>query len=161
MLWQLQVKLLQIRCVSLDGYDRVLPCCFTYFAGLKERNWTQSSFSLLLLFFYQPKGLQFSFLVSILPPVWSVTSKAEQWLTMTEQCPSFGLFANHMILSFLLLNSPVTATFVSTENASGNQEGVQDAICQALFVGMLFALVGAALLLLQPDRVLSSVLKRT
>ena len=54
----------------------------------------------------------------------------------------------------------VTATFVSTENAAGNQEGVQDAICQAMFVGMLFAFVGALALLLQPDRVLSSVLKR-
>lgn len=53
----------------------------------------------------------------------------------------------------------VTATFVSTENASGNQEGVQDAICQALFVGMLFAFAGGLALLLQPEQVLSSVLK--
>lgn len=54
----------------------------------------------------------------------------------------------------------VTATFVSAENAAGNQEGVQDAICQALFVGMLFALFGGIALLLQPDQILSSVLKR-
>lgn len=54
----------------------------------------------------------------------------------------------------------VTATFVSTENAAGNQEGVQDALCQALFVGMLFALVGGGALLWRPDAVLSSVLTR-
>lgn len=54
----------------------------------------------------------------------------------------------------------VTATFVSTENAAGNQEGVQDAICQAMFVGILFAFAGAVGLLLQPDKVLCSVLKR-
>ena len=60
----------------------------------------------------------------------------------------------------LFFNCPVTATFVSTENAVGNQEGVQDAICQALFVGMLFALVGDVALVLQPEQVLSLVLKR-
>ena len=54
----------------------------------------------------------------------------------------------------------VTATFVSTENANKNQEGVQDAICQALFVGMLFAFAGAVALLSHPDKVLSAVLKR-
>jgi MatE len=54
----------------------------------------------------------------------------------------------------------VTATFVSTENAAGNQEGVQDAICQAMFVGMIFALLGGIALVMQPNRVLSSVLKR-
>jgi len=61
-----------------------------------------------------------------------------------------------LTLSFLI----VTATFVSTENANGNQEGVQDAICQALFVGMLFAFVGAIALVVKPDQVLSSVLSR-
>lgn len=47
---------------------------------------------------------------------------------------------------------------MSIENANGNQEGVQDAICQALFVGMLFALVGGVALLAQPDKILGAVL---
>jgi Na+-driven multidrug efflux pump len=90
-------------------------------------------------------------LADILPSVWSVIIDG-------YPCQSNALFfANHELsLAFF----PVTATFVSTENAIGNQEGVQDAICQAMFVGMLFALVGGVALLLQPDQVLSSVLKR-
>jgi len=36
----------------------------------------------------------------------------------------------------------VTATLVSKANASGNQEDVQDAVSQALVVGILISLVG-------------------
>ena len=60
----------------------------------------------------------------------------------------------------LILYLTVTATFVSIENANGNQEGVQDAICQALFVGMLFAFAGGVALLAQPDKILGAVLTR-
>lgn len=53
----------------------------------------------------------------------------------------------------------VTATLVSKANASGNQEDVQDAVSQALVVGILISLVGSALMLRFPEKILSSVLK--
>lgn len=52
----------------------------------------------------------------------------------------------------------MTATLVSTENAKGNKDGLQDAICQALFLGILIALVGNTLTFLHPEKVLSAVL---
>eukprot|EP00522_Entomoneis_paludosa_P012975 CAMPEP_0172447892 /NCGR_PEP_ID=MMETSP1065-20121228/7053_1 /TAXON_ID=265537 /ORGANISM="Amphiprora paludosa, Strain CCMP125" /LENGTH=544 /DNA_ID=CAMNT_0013199265 /DNA_START=230 /DNA_END=1861 /DNA_ORIENTATION=+ len=52
----------------------------------------------------------------------------------------------------------VTATLISKENAKGNKEGVQDAISQALFVGILVAMVTSCLLFFNPEKVLSSVL---
>jgi len=69
--------------------------------------------------------------------------------------------ANQVFNSVFWLTSflpSVTATLISKENASGNAEGVQDAVCQALVVGLLLALVSSVLLFWQPDRVLSSVL---
>lgn len=59
------------------------------------------------------------------------------------------------ITSFL---PSVTATLISKENASGNKEGVRNAVNQALFVGMLISLVSSVLMFLNPDKVLSSVL---
>ncbi|KAL7529245.1 hypothetical protein ACHAXR_002867 [Thalassiosira sp. AJA248-18] len=53
----------------------------------------------------------------------------------------------------------VTATLVSKANASGNQEEVQDAVSQALIVGFWISLVGSALMLRYPEKILSSVLK--
>lgn len=53
----------------------------------------------------------------------------------------------------------VTATLVSKENAKNDQEGLQDAVCQALVVGILIALIGTPLIFLNPDKVLSAVLK--
>ena len=53
----------------------------------------------------------------------------------------------------------VTATLIAREYANGNKEGIQDAVCQALFVGMLMAIVAPTLLFLNPDAVLGSVLK--
>jgi len=53
----------------------------------------------------------------------------------------------------------VTATLVSKANASGNQEDLQDAVCQALLVGFGISLVGTALMLLYPEKILSAVLK--
>lgn len=48
---------------------------------------------------------------------------------------------------------------MSKESAVGNQEGVQDAVCNALFVGVLFSIVGSAFMLGYTDKALSSVLK--
>jgi putative MATE family efflux protein len=48
---------------------------------------------------------------------------------------------------------------VSTENAKGNKEGLQDCVCQALTVGILIALIGTPLAFLNPEKVLSAVLK--
>jgi MATE family multidrug resistance protein len=53
----------------------------------------------------------------------------------------------------------VTATLVSKANARGNKDDVQDAISQALVVGFLISIVGTALMMLYPDKVLSMVLK--
>lgn len=53
----------------------------------------------------------------------------------------------------------MTATLVSKANASGNQEELQDAVSQALVVGVCISLVGSALMLLYPEKVLLSVLK--
>ena len=69
--------------------------------------------------------------------------------------------ANQVFNSVFWLTSflpSVTATLISRQNARGDREGVQDAIGQALVVGILLALLSSSLLLLQPDRVLSSVL---
>jgi putative MATE family efflux protein len=53
----------------------------------------------------------------------------------------------------------VTATLVSKENARGNKAGVEDAVCQALFVGLVIAAIGTPLLCLNPSYALSSVFK--
>ncbi|EJK65657.1 hypothetical protein THAOC_13459 [Thalassiosira oceanica] len=53
----------------------------------------------------------------------------------------------------------VTATLVSKANAKGDKEELQDAVCQALIVGFGISLLGSALMLLYPERILSSVLK--
>jgi Na+-driven multidrug efflux pump len=52
----------------------------------------------------------------------------------------------------------ITATLVSKQHASGDKEGTQDAICQALFVGFFIALIGTPLMFFNPDRALSAVL---
>ena len=53
----------------------------------------------------------------------------------------------------------VTATLVSKANASGDQEELQDAVSQALIVGFWISLVGSLLMMMNPTKVLSSVLK--
>jgi putative MATE family efflux protein len=53
----------------------------------------------------------------------------------------------------------VTATLVSKANARGNKDDVQDAVSQALVVGFLISIVGTALMMLYPEKVLSMVLK--
>ena len=52
----------------------------------------------------------------------------------------------------------VTATLVSKQHASGDEEGTQDAVCQALFVGFFIALIGTPLMFFNPDKALSAVL---
>jgi len=53
----------------------------------------------------------------------------------------------------------VTATLVSKANAKGDKEELQDAVCQALVVGFIISMVGSAVMLLYPEKILSSVLK--
>lgn len=69
--------------------------------------------------------------------------------------------ANQVFNSVFWLTSflpAVTATLISKENASGNADGVQNAVCQALVVGILLAVTSSSILFFRPDRVLSSVL---
>jgi hypothetical protein len=53
----------------------------------------------------------------------------------------------------------VTATLVSKRNASGDVEGVQDAVCQALLFSVFIAMTGTTLMFLNPAKALSSILK--
>ena len=53
----------------------------------------------------------------------------------------------------------VTATLVSKANARGDMDEVQDAVSQALFLGFSISLVGTALMLSYPDKILSMVLR--
>ena len=69
--------------------------------------------------------------------------------------------ANQVFYSAFWLTSflpSITATLISKENAQNNTEGVQDAICQALVVGVFMALVSSIVLLRYPEQVLGSVL---
>eukprot|EP00566_Odontella_aurita_P005638 CAMPEP_0113584562 /NCGR_PEP_ID=MMETSP0015_2-20120614/33176_1 /TAXON_ID=2838 /ORGANISM="Odontella" /LENGTH=580 /DNA_ID=CAMNT_0000489633 /DNA_START=183 /DNA_END=1922 /DNA_ORIENTATION=- /assembly_acc=CAM_ASM_000160 len=59
------------------------------------------------------------------------------------------------IFSFL---PSVTATLVSKVNAEGDEEGLQDAVCQALVVGFVVAMMGFGMIFLNPEKVLSAVL---
>jgi xanthine/uracil/vitamin C permease (AzgA family) len=52
----------------------------------------------------------------------------------------------------------VTATLVAKESAKQSTDGVQDAVGQALIVGLLMAMFGSTLLLSKTEYVLSSVL---
>ena len=53
----------------------------------------------------------------------------------------------------------VTATIVAKEAANGSEEGVQDSVCQALFVGAFIALIGTTVIFTQSERMLGAVLK--
>jgi len=71
--------------------------------------------------------------------------------------------ANQVFNSVFWLTSflpSVTATMISYENAKGNKQGVQNAVSQALFVGIVMALASSALIWLSPEKVLSSVLSK-
>lgn len=49
---------------------------------------------------------------------------------------------------------------MSKQHASGDKEGTQDAICQALFVGFFIAMIGTPLMFFYPDKALSAVLTK-
>lgn len=69
--------------------------------------------------------------------------------------------ANQVFNSVFWLTSflpSITATLISKQNATGNREGVQDAVGQALFVGILLAVLSSILLFASPNTVLASVL---
>jgi len=70
--------------------------------------------------------------------------------------------ANQIFTSAFWLTSflpSVTATLVATESAKGSEEGVQDAVCQALVLGTFVAVIGSVLIFSRPDKLLSGVLK--
>ncbi len=52
----------------------------------------------------------------------------------------------------------VTATLVAKQHARGSEEGVQEAVSQALVLGTFVALFGMTFILVQPDRLLGGVL---
>jgi Na+-driven multidrug efflux pump len=49
---------------------------------------------------------------------------------------------------------------VAKEAAKGDKEGLQNAVCQAIFVGSIIALIGGPLIIMNCDKVLSVVLKQ-
>lgn len=76
---------------------------------------------------------------------------------MAGQAAANQVFSSAFWLASFLPS--VTATLVSTENAKGNKDGLQDAVCQALFIGALIALIGTPLTFFNPETVLSAVLR--
>ncbi|KAG7368709.1 MATE efflux family protein [Nitzschia inconspicua] len=77
-------------------------------------------------------------------------------LAVAGQAASNQVFSSAFwFVSFL---PSVTATLVSKQHAKGDQEGTQDAVCQALFVGFFIALIGTPIMFFNPDCALSSVL---
>jgi putative MATE family efflux protein len=77
-------------------------------------------------------------------------------LAVAGQAASNQVFSSAFwFVSFL---PSVTATLVSKQHAKGDQEGTQDAICQALFVGFFIALVGTPAMFFNPNKALSTVL---
>lgn len=70
--------------------------------------------------------------------------------------------ANQIFSSLFWMTSflpSITATLVAKQSAKGSEEGMQDAVCQALVVSIGIAILGSLLILAQPDRLLSGVLK--
>jgi putative MATE family efflux protein len=77
-------------------------------------------------------------------------------LAVAGQAAANQVFGSVFWLTSFLPN--VTAMLISTASASGDDLAVQDAVAQALLVGILFAAASSAILLAWPDAVLSSVL---
>ena len=59
----------------------------------------------------------------------------------------------------MVLVHTVTATLVAKKHASGDKEGKQDAVCQAMVVGVLIATLASTAMYLNPERALSLVYK--
>jgi len=77
-------------------------------------------------------------------------------LTIAGQAAANQIFNSAFFLISYLPS--ITATLVSTEYAKNDKEGVQDAVCQAIFVGSLLGIIGNIVLLSRPGYVLQSVL---
>ena len=77
-------------------------------------------------------------------------------LAVAGQAASNQIFASSLFVASFLPS--VTATLISKENASNNKDGVQDAVCQAMFVAIVMALVSNILLCLNPTNVLTPIL---
>jgi Na+-driven multidrug efflux pump len=78
-------------------------------------------------------------------------------LAVAGQAAANQIFSSAFWLTSFLPS--VTATLVAKEHAKGSEEGVQDAVSQALIVGTMVALFGSAVVLSRPDRLLGGVLK--
>jgi hypothetical protein len=78
-------------------------------------------------------------------------------LAVAGQAAANQIFSSAFWLTSFLPS--VTATLVAKEHAKGSEEGVQDAVSQALIVGTMVALFGSAMVLSRPDRLLGGVLK--
>ena len=73
---------------------------------------------------------------------------------------SYRFFVWHMCSSRLFSFLPnVTATLVSKRYASGDMDGTQDAVCQALMLGILISIFGTTFMFTNPIRALSTILK--
>jgi MATE family multidrug resistance protein len=78
-------------------------------------------------------------------------------LAVAGQAASNQVFSSLFWLSSFLPS--VTATLVAKKKAENDTDGVQTAVCNALFVGFIIAILSSTLILLQPEKVLSIVLK--
>lgn len=77
-------------------------------------------------------------------------------LAVAGQAAANQIFTSSFwLISFL---PSVTATLVAKQFAQKSDEGVQDAVSQALIVGTFVALLGSMLIISQPDRLLGGVL---
>lgn len=85
------------------------------------------------------------------------TNRMGNALAVAGQAASTQIFNSGFWLASFLPS--VTSTLVSKENAKGNREGVQDAVCQALFVAVLIAAVGTTAFSRYPEKTLSTVLE--
>lgn len=78
-------------------------------------------------------------------------------LAVAGQAAANQIFSSAFWLTSFLPS--VTATLVAKERAKGDEEGVQDAISQALIVGFFVAVIGSSVVLSRPDSLLTGVLK--
>ena len=85
------------------------------------------------------------------------TNRMNNALAVAGQAAATQVFNSGFWLASFLPS--VTSTLVSKENAQGNKEGVQDAVCQALLVGVLIAAIGTPLFYRYPDKTLGTVLE--
>jgi multidrug resistance protein, MATE family len=77
-------------------------------------------------------------------------------LAIAGQAAANQIFNSVFWLTSFLPN--VSATLISKEHASNNQEAVTDAICQALFIGIGMALIPTIWILSHPHQILSTIL---